>query len=102
MEHTQIRWGLPSGHLGSAVTRSEYEVLLLDAARQIHLLACCEALDVPDWSTRHRDAVGGSMGAHAGFQVNFDHLGLRVPPEEQALPLSNLRRQAVTPGGRCR
>jgi hypothetical protein len=39
------------------------------------------------------------MGVDAAFQVIFDHLGLRVPPEEQALPFSNLRRQAVTPGG---
>jgi hypothetical protein len=26
------------------------------------------------------------MRADAGFQVIFDHLGLRLPPEEQALP----------------
>ena len=42
---------------------------------------------------------GEFMGADAAFQVIFDHLGLRAPPEEQALPLPHLRRQAVTPGG---
>jgi hypothetical protein len=26
------------------------------------------------------------MGGHAGFQVIIVHLGLRVPPEEHALP----------------
>ena len=98
MEDNQICESCPQV-IWSAVTRNEYEVLLLDVARQIHLLACYEALDVPDWPTRHRDPVGAMHGSSRRSPGHLRPPWFAGATGGAGVAVTDLRRQTVTPGG---
>lgn len=63
------------------MTRNEYDLLLLEAGRQIHELGCWHVLI--DEPCPHKIGLGSAecLQAHVAFDVFLAHLGLEPPQE---------------------
>lgn len=64
--------------------RTEYEILIVKAAKAIHLVGGC-----PTGECSHHISIysGEAIEADAAFRILFDHLGLVVPDEIPGMPV---------------